>query len=106
MKLDLNVTNFGDFKNISLFETKSIRTIECTTSVYSFGKRILETKELQQPQRCVKEDSYFYQFDFVRQFFTVFLNGFKFLECEDEAKVAIENLTIMQVKKKSTYLLS
>ncbi|KAJ1339117.1 hypothetical protein BSLG_006255 [Batrachochytrium salamandrivorans] len=94
--LDMSLLNLGEFKNILLFEAKTYMTVECTTSVYSFGKRILETIEPQVPQSS-SSDGFFYQFDYVRQFFTAFLNGFQFLDGVDEAQMAIENLSIMQM---------
>ncbi|KAJ3173166.1 hypothetical protein HDU88_004627 [Geranomyces variabilis] len=49
LNLDLNMLQPGDFHNISVLETSRPRTVECTTTVYHFGQRILETKEVQYP---------------------------------------------------------
>ncbi|KAI9095552.1 hypothetical protein DFS34DRAFT_182628 [Phlyctochytrium arcticum] len=53
VKINLNLHHLrtGDFRNVSVFETTRARTIECTTTVYHFGQRILETKEIQYPVR-------------------------------------------------------
>jgi hypothetical protein len=39
------------------------------------------------------------KFSFVPQFFTAFFAGFQYLDCDEEAVSAIENLTILQVFK-------
>ncbi|KAJ3162713.1 hypothetical protein HDU86_003686 [Geranomyces michiganensis] len=51
LNLDLNMLQPGDFHNISVLETSRPRTVECTTTVYHFGQRILETKEVQYPHQ-------------------------------------------------------
>ncbi|KAJ8331762.1 hypothetical protein BDV3_000749 [Batrachochytrium dendrobatidis] len=93
--LDMFLLHHGEFKNILIFESKRTMQIECTTSVYSFGKRILETIQPQTPELS-PVSTWLYQFDYVKEFFTAFLNGFQFLEGEEEARMAIENLSIMQ----------
>jgi hypothetical protein len=69
--------------------------LECTTTVYSFGKRILETKQLQ--SGVEKSGKFIYSFGFVNGFFTAFLSGFQYLSSECEALIAIQHLSILQV---------
>ncbi|KAI8998291.1 hypothetical protein BC832DRAFT_522619, partial [Gaertneriomyces semiglobifer] len=69
--------------------------VECTTTVYHFGERILETKQILGPREYDVE-RHMYHFDFVPQFFEAFLAGFQCFEGDAERKIAIENLSIMQ----------
>lgn len=96
-KLDLNlsITDFA-FNNTSFFETKTRRTIECTTTIYSFGNVVLESKEIQQAL-WVNEGKYMYSFVFVNQFFDAFMKGIRSLQSWDEVDIAINNLCIVQV---------
>eukprot|EP00842_Homolaphlyctis_polyrhiza_P004451 jgi/Hompol1/5006/HPOL_000668-RA len=96
VNLDIDAAQTGDFKNISVYESKTERVLECTTSVYSFGKLILETRQVQTPWRRPQDGKYIFHADFVGQFFSAFLSGFQFLDHPDEARVAVENLAIMQ----------
>ncbi|KAJ3089846.1 hypothetical protein HK102_005334 [Quaeritorhiza haematococci] len=88
-----NITHPSTFRSISLFESAQYRTIQATTTVYSFGKRILETKEIRYP--TLSKGRYLYHFDFVKQFFGTFFDGFKDLEVH-EIEVAVENISVMQ----------
>ncbi|KAJ3303160.1 hypothetical protein HDV03_004148 [Kappamyces sp. JEL0829] len=100
----------GDFGSVLLLETPlSAALISCTTSIYSYTDKILETKEVKpvyrdQPQTC----SHIYKFDFVHDYWTAFLNGFQLLDNAEHASVAMESLTMVQtfhaVKDSSTYL--
>nr|KAJ3417882.1 hypothetical protein HK105_000642 [Polyrhizophydium stewartii] len=94
--LDVGLMQTGDFRNISHFETKMSGCIECTTTVYSFGRRILETRERRTPLRS-RGQAFLYQFDLVQQFFTSFFNGSQMLDNAEEARLSIENLSILQV---------
>ncbi|KAI8878192.1 TEA-domain-containing protein [Backusella circina FSU 941] len=95
-KLDLNL-NISDFvfNNTSFFETKERRTIECTTTIYSFGNVVLESKEIQQAL-WVNEGKYMYSFVFVNQFFDAFMKGIRSLQSWEEVDIAINNLCIIQ----------
>ncbi|KAL7309352.1 hypothetical protein PS15m_011450 [Mucor circinelloides] len=95
-KLDLNlsIADFA-FNNTSFFETKTRRTIECTTTIYSFGNVVLESKEVQQAL-WVNEGKYMYSFVFVNQFFDAFMKGIRSLQSWDEVDIAINNLCIVQ----------
>ncbi|KAL9545084.1 hypothetical protein MBANPS3_007314 [Mucor bainieri] len=95
-KLDLNlsIADFA-FNNTSFFETKTRRTIECTTTIYSFGNVVLESKEMQQAL-WVNEGKYMYSFVFVNQFFDAFMKGIRSLQSWDEVDIAINNLCIVQ----------
>ncbi|KAI8354014.1 TEA/ATTS domain family-domain-containing protein [Blakeslea trispora] len=95
-KLDLNLTisEFA-FNNTAFFETQTRRTIECTTTIYSFGNVVLESKETQQAF-WVTEGKYMYNFVFVNQFFDAFMKGIRSLQSWDEVDIAINNLCIVQ----------
>ncbi|ORZ17777.1 TEA/ATTS domain family-domain-containing protein [Absidia repens] len=97
MKLDLNF-NMDDFffNNTCFFESKDRRMIECTTTIYSFGNIVLESKEMQQAL-WIGEDKYLYNFVFVNQFFDAFMKGIRSLQSWDEVDIAIHNLCIIQV---------
>ncbi|KAJ3179989.1 hypothetical protein HDU85_004275, partial [Gaertneriomyces sp. JEL0708] len=111
-----------NFKNLAVFEGRRGKMVECTTTVYHFGERILETKQILGPRECTESKSsprhgqkdrgnrgmrtltdrkddaerHMYHFDFVPQFFEAFLAGFQCFEGDAERKIAIENLSIMQ----------
>lgn len=97
MKLDLNY-NMNDFyfNNTCFFESKDRRMIECTTTIYSFGNIVLESKEMQQAL-WTPENKYMYSFAFVNQFFDAFMKGVKSLQSWEEVDIAIHNLCIVQV---------
>ncbi|KAF7730671.1 hypothetical protein EC973_001620 [Apophysomyces ossiformis] len=97
VKLDLNL-NLSDFvfSNTSFFETRDRRTIECTTSIYSFGNIVLESKEIQQAL-WISEGKYMYSFVYVNQFFDAFMKGIRSLQSWEEIDIAIQHLCIVQV---------
>ncbi|KAI9299902.1 TEA/ATTS domain family-domain-containing protein [Cunninghamella echinulata] len=96
MKLDLNL-NMNDyvFNNTSFFESMERKTIECTTTIYSFGSVVLESKELQ--QALLMDQKYMYSFVYVNQFFDAFMKGILSLPSWHEMDMAIQNLSIVQV---------
>ena len=68
--------------------------LECTTTVYSYGTRILET--LQDLPRVKKSDSrYSYAVNMVNGFFNTYLNGLRDMS-EESVKSAISHLRLMQ----------
>ncbi|KAI8350418.1 hypothetical protein B0O80DRAFT_371250, partial [Mortierella sp. GBAus27b] len=69
--------------------------VECTTSIYSFGNKVLEAKELR--QAAVVENKFVYNFEFVNQFFGAFLNGIRGLKTTGEVDIALTNLSVVQV---------
>lgn len=96
LKLDLNLTLLnGVFGNTSLFDSTERRTVECTTSIYSFGAKVLEAKEMK--QAAFVEGKYVYQFEFVNQFFGAFLSGIRGLATWEEVDIALKNLSVVQV---------
>ncbi|KAI8996898.1 TEA/ATTS domain family-domain-containing protein [Pilobolus umbonatus] len=95
-KLDLNLTiSDFSFNNTSFFETRERKIIECTTTIYSFGNIVLESKEVQQAF-WLSEGKYMYNFVFVNQFFDAFMKGIRSLQSWDEVDVAINNLCVVQ----------
>ncbi|KAI8883121.1 TEA-domain-containing protein, partial [Backusella circina FSU 941] len=94
LDLNLNISDFV-FNNTSFFETKERRTIECTTTIYSFGNVVLESKEVQQAL-WVNEGKFMYSFVFVNQFFDAFMKGIRSLQSWEEVNIAINNLCIIQ----------
>lgn len=96
-KLDLNL-NISDFcfNNTCFFESRERRTIECTTTIYSFGNVVLESKEIQQAL-WINNNKYMYSFVYVNQFFDAFMKGIRSLQSWEEVDIAIRNLCIVQV---------
>ncbi|KAF9358377.1 hypothetical protein BGX26_001902 [Mortierella sp. AD094] len=95
IKLDLNLNLNGVFGNTSLFDSTERRLVECTTSIYSFGSKVLEAKELK--QAAVVDNKFVYNFEFVNQFFGAFLNGIRSLTTWGEIDIALTNLSVVQV---------
>ncbi|KAI9244499.1 TEA/ATTS domain family-domain-containing protein [Sporodiniella umbellata] len=95
LDLGLDISEFT-FNNTSFFETNERKTIECTTTIYSFGNVVLESKESQQAL-WVNEGKYMYNFVFVNQFFDAFMKGIRSLQSWEEVDMAINNLCIVQV---------
>lgn len=94
LDLGLDISDFT-FNNTSFFETNERKTIECTTTIYSFGNVVLESKESQQAL-WVNEGKYMYNFVFVNQFFDAFMKGIRSLQSWEEIDIAINNLCIVQ----------
>ncbi|KAF9931940.1 hypothetical protein FBU30_009235 [Linnemannia zychae] len=101
MNLDLELDG-GTFENSCLFESNNPhRTVRCSTLIYSFGAKVLESTEIKQASsmssvtiggmKCVVG------FQFVNQFFTAFLSGIRTLGTLDEVQVALSNLSIVQI---------
>ncbi|ORY96906.1 TEA/ATTS domain family-domain-containing protein, partial [Syncephalastrum racemosum] len=101
-KLDLNL-NISDFcfNNTCFFESRERRTIECTTTIYSFGNVVLESKEIQQAL-WINNNKYMYSFVYVNQFFDAFMKGIRSLQSWDEVDIAIRNLCIVQSESSSS----
>ncbi|CDH57528.1 hypothetical protein RO3G_14672 [Lichtheimia corymbifera JMRC:FSU:9682] len=95
LDLNLNIPDFC-FNNNCFFESRDRRTIECTTTIYSFGNVVLESKEIQQAL-CLNQDRYIYSFAYVNQFFGEFMKGIRSLHTFEEIDVVIQNLCIVQV---------
>ncbi|KAF9958989.1 hypothetical protein BGZ65_000956 [Modicella reniformis] len=88
IKLDLNLNLNGVFGNTSLFDSTERRLVECTTSIYSFGNKVLEAKELKQAA-MIDNTKFVYSFEFVNQFFGAFLNGIRSLKTWGEIDIAL-----------------
>ncbi|KAI8328644.1 TEA/ATTS domain family-domain-containing protein [Chlamydoabsidia padenii] len=117
LNIQLNaISDYSVFQNTCLYRSREQRTLECITSVYSFGARVLETKETQLPQtqdvamtsqKCTKpvigdkqiktDECYTYNFSFINPFFDAFLKGIRSLSSWDEINAAINNLCVIQV---------
>ncbi|KAI9470823.1 MAG: TEA/ATTS domain family-domain-containing protein [Benjaminiella poitrasii] len=95
LNLNLNMEDFI-FNNTCFFETQDRHTIECTTTIYSFGNIVLEAKEVQQAL-YLNEGRYIYNFVYVNQFFDAFIKGILSLNSWEEVDVAINNLCVVQV---------
>ncbi|KAI9267830.1 TEA/ATTS domain family-domain-containing protein [Sporodiniella umbellata] len=95
LNLNVNTSDFF-FNNTSFFETKDRRTVECTTTIYSFGNVVLESKEVQQAL-WLNEGKYMYSFAYVNQFFDAFMKGIRSLQSWEEVDIAINNLCVVQV---------
>ena len=97
------INETGEFSNITVVESRIQSVIQATTTIYSFGQRILETTQTVYPQpsyphRPDHPRRYMYHLDFAKSFFSVFFNGLSHLE-EHERVVAMENLCVIQVLK-------
>lgn len=117
LDIQLNaILDYSMFQNTCLYQSYEHRALECITSVYSFGARVLETKETQLPQaqdvaaishtqsktstrekQTMPEKHYTYSFSFINPFFDAFLKGIRSLTSWDEINVAINNLCVIQV---------
>ena len=99
MDLDLPAVAMGEFKNITILESRiPLHNLSCTTTVYSFGKRILETQECQVPTQK-SNDRYTYPFGCVNGFFTAFLNGIGDISNSAEVvQTATTQLSLIQVR--------
>ncbi|SAL98545.1 hypothetical protein [Absidia glauca] len=117
LDIQLNtILDYSMFQNKCLYQSYEHRALECITSVYSFGARVLETKETQLPQtqdvtptlhtqaktstgekQTTPEKHYTYSFSFINPFFDAFLKGIRSLSSWDEINVAINNLCVIQV---------
>ncbi|ORX54668.1 hypothetical protein BCR36DRAFT_282170 [Piromyces finnis] len=86
--------------NTFIFETNVFRRIKCITTVYSFGKKILETDEI--CNSSLKDNKFIMDFEFVNKFFTDFLSKFEEFKSYEEIQFALENLTVMQQFKDIT----
>ncbi|KAI9310816.1 TEA/ATTS domain family-domain-containing protein [Dichotomocladium elegans] len=95
LDLNLNIARFC-FGNACFFESQERKTIECTTTIYSFGNVVLESKEIQQAL-LLNQSKYTYSFVYVNQFFDAFMKGIRTLQSYDEVDVAIQNLCVVQV---------
>ncbi|KAG0375615.1 hypothetical protein BGX24_008865 [Mortierella sp. AD032] len=101
MNLDLELEG-GTFENCCLFESNdSQRTVRCSTLIYSFGAKVLESTEIKQAGTSggavVGGGKCAIGFQFVNQFFTAFLSGIRTLGTLDEVQVALSNLSIVQI---------
>ena len=85
----------GDFKSIFLIESPLQAMLSCTICIYSYTEKILETKQIVCAFRNL-QDNFIYQIDFVRDYWTAFLNGFQYLQ-KTEIQTAIESLTMTLV---------
>ncbi|GJJ69746.1 transcriptional enhancer factor [Entomortierella parvispora] len=93
--LNLDPSMKGAFKNVFLLQSADRQTICCTTSIYSFGTKVLESTEMK--QAAAVDDRFVYSFHFVNQFFSAFLGGIQKLGASDEVDMALTNLSIVQV---------
>ncbi|KAG0069741.1 hypothetical protein BGZ89_002234 [Linnemannia elongata] len=104
MNLDLELEG-GTFENSCLFESNDPhRTVRCSTSIYSFGAKVLESTEIKQGNGSAVAmaggggmQKGGMGFQFVNQFFTAFLSGIRTLGTLDEVQVALSNLSIVQI---------
>ncbi|KAI8881743.1 hypothetical protein K501DRAFT_334496 [Backusella circina FSU 941] len=94
LNLNLSLDNFI-FNNTSFFETKNAQTIECTTTIYSFGNVVLEAKEAQQAV-WLNDGKYICSFAYANQFFDAFIKGIRQLQSWEEVDSAVNNLCIVQ----------
>ncbi|KAF9969178.1 hypothetical protein BGZ73_008592 [Actinomortierella ambigua] len=95
VKMNLDLTLDGTFSNSNFFESSERRVIECATTIYSFGARVLKARETQ--QAALVNNKFVYQFEFVNQFFDAFLKGVKSLSNWQEVALAMSNLSVVQV---------
>jgi hypothetical protein len=83
-----------NFKSTCIFESDRTRWIECLTTVFSNGSKMLETREVKHPEATTT-----YKFDFVEQFLNVYLKGcleFQYMDA------ALNTVSVVQVSHEST----
>lgn len=98
MKLDLNFNNPDfHFNSTSFFESRERYAIECTTTVYSFGELVLQAREIQHGY-LLGEGRYFYNFQYVNDFFDSFMKGLGPLQSWENVDGAVHNLCVVQVR--------
>ncbi|CEP16000.1 hypothetical protein [Parasitella parasitica] len=90
------LTELSSNPAVTTLAAKDRRTVECTTTIYSFGNVVLESKEVQQAL-WINEGKYMYSFVYVNQFFDAFMKGIRSLQSWDEVDIAINNLCVVQV---------
>lgn len=96
MNLDLAAIDAGGvFNNANFFDSSERRAVECATTIYSFGSKVLEAREVK--HAVLVDNSFVYQFEFVNQFFNAFLKGVKSLSNWQEVALAMANLSVVQV---------
>jgi hypothetical protein len=95
VNVDTTMLHNGGFKNIMLIESPLKSLISCVTTIYSYGKKILETREKRCFMNCNK-GGYIYRFDFGGDYWTAFFNGLICLP-KDEADLALESILMTQV---------
>jgi hypothetical protein len=96
-QLSLNIPSLlhGEFKNITILESTEPMNLDCTTTVFSYGTRILEMLQTIPPIK--KSDKrYSYATSLVNGFFTTYFNGLQELG-PDSIKSAIRHLRLMQI---------
>ncbi|KAG0305383.1 hypothetical protein BGZ98_004217 [Dissophora globulifera] len=102
-KVDMNLNlalDKGTFENTCLFRANERRTLRCSTVIYSFGAKVLESTEVKQASSAEmsgEDEGFMHSFEFVNQFFNAFLSGIRTLETSDEVEVALCNLSMVQV---------
>ena len=86
---------FGDFNNILLVDSLLSTTMNCTTTIFSFTEKIMETREFKTLSKA-RDGKFIYSFDFCSSYWTAFLNGLKLFSGE-QSKRALESITMFQV---------
>jgi hypothetical protein len=96
-QLSLNIPSLlqGEFKNITILESTEPINLDCTTTVFSYGTRILETLQTVPPIKK-SDQRYSYAISLVNGFFTTYFNGLQELG-QDSIKSAIKHLRLMQI---------
>ncbi|ORY95687.1 TEA/ATTS domain family-domain-containing protein [Syncephalastrum racemosum] len=89
-----NEDNYG-FHSTLFLESHERRTIESTTHIYSFGKNVLASKEIQQAL-MLNENRYTYSFTLANEFFDAFVKGVIMLDNRG-TEAALSNLKMVQV---------
>jgi len=97
LKIGMNLTLDleGTFENTCLFVSGERRTLRCSTIIYSFGDKVLESCEVQ--EATLASGKFVYQFEFVNQFFNAFLSGIRSLGTQDEMEVALSGISLLQI---------
>ncbi|KAF9940766.1 hypothetical protein BGZ65_006159 [Modicella reniformis] len=93
--MNLNLDLEGTFENTCLFDSGERRALRCSTVIYSFGAKVLESSEVQ--QASFVDGRFVHSFEFVNQFFDAFLSGIRNLGTLDEVEAALCNLSLLQI---------
>ncbi|KAG0098061.1 hypothetical protein BGZ93_001259 [Podila epicladia] len=96
-KLDLKIQNLSeDYKldTRNLYQSRDHDTVECTTTVLSFGQTALEVKEMQESE--YRDGRHLYSFKLVNEWLNTFLTTLNKGMSPSEVEAALHHLCIIQ----------
>ncbi|RKP37482.1 TEA/ATTS domain family-domain-containing protein [Dimargaris cristalligena] len=94
VNLDMSVVDTGGISDVCITETSDGRPLQCVSNVISFGRQVFSKAEAK--ASVLLNSQHVYHFDFVSQFFGVYLNHVKALGNVQAMENSLRNLTICQ----------